>query len=149
MIALASDHIGVRLKKEITSLLEQMQIPWKDYGTYDETMVDYPVFAYKAAKAVADGECERGIVICGTGIGIGIAANKVQGIRCATCSDCYSAKMSRLHNDANMLAMGARVVGGELAKMIVQIFLETGYEGSRHQRRVDQIALLEQHKPIA
>ena len=112
MIALGSDHAGLPLKREIIALLERMGLEYKDYGTYTEDSCDYAVFAQRAAKAVASGECERGILCCGTGIGISIAANKVPGIRCAACSDCYSAKMTRKHNDANMLAMGARVVGG-------------------------------------
>ena len=143
MIALGSDHAGLPLKKEIIALLEEMNIEYKDYGTYTTDSCDYAVFAQRAANAVASGECERGILCCGTGIGISMAANKVKGIRCACCSDCYSAKMTRMHNDANMLAMGARVVGGELARMIVKIWLETEFAGGRHQRRVDQIMAIE------
>lgn len=143
MIALASDHAGLPLKREIIALLEQMGLGYRDYGTYTGESCDYAVFAQRAAKAVASGECERGILCCGTGIGISIAANKVKGIRCVACSDCFSAKMSRAHNDANMLAMGARVVGGELGRMIAEIWLGTGFEGGRHQRRVDQIAAIE------
>ena len=143
MIALASDHAGLPLKKEIIALLEEMGLPYHDYGTYTTDSCDYAQFAQRAAKAVAGGECERGIIICGTGIGISMAANKVKGIRCACCSDCYSAKMTRKHNDANMLAMGARVVGPDLGRMIAEIFLTTDFEGGRHQRRIDQITAIE------
>lgn len=143
MIALGSDHAGLPLKQEIMNLLESMNLEYKDYGTYTADSCDYAVFAQRAANAVAGGECERGIIICGTGIGISMAANKVKGIRCAHCSDCYSAKMTRLHNDANMLAMGARVVGVDLGRMIAEIFLTTGFEGGRHQRRIDQITAIE------
>jgi len=143
MIALGSDHAGLPLKKEIIALLEEMNLEYKDYGTYTTDSCDYAVFAQRAASAVSSGECERGILCCGTGIGISIAANKVEGIRCACCSDCYSAKMTRLHNDANMLAMGARVVGVDLGRMIAETFLTTGFEGGRHQRRVDQIMAIE------
>lgn len=143
MIALASDHAGLPLKREIITLLESMGLAYRDYGTYTGDSCDYAVFAQRAAKAVASGECERGILCCGTGIGISIAANKVKGIRCVACSDCFSAKMSRAHNDANMLAMGARVVGGELGKMIAETFLTSNFEGGRHQRRIDQITAIE------
>ena len=143
MIALGSDHAGLPLKKEIIALLEEMNIEYKDYGTYTTDSCDYTVFAQRAANAVASGECERGILCCGTGIGISMAANKVKGIRCACCSDCYSAKMTRKHNDANMIAMGARVVGVDLGRMIAEIFLTTGFEGGRHQRRIDQIMAIE------
>ena len=101
------------------------------------------MFAQRAAKAVVSGDCERGILCCGTGIGLSIAANKVKGIRCCACSDCYSAKMCRVHNDANMLALGARVVGAELGRMIAQTYLTTEFEGGRHQRRIDQITAIE------
>ena len=148
MIALGSDHAGLPLKQEIMGLLDEMGLAYHDYGTYTTDSCDYAVFAQRAAKAVASGECERGIICCGTGIGISIAANKVPGIRCAACSDCYSAKMTRKHNDANMLAMGARVVGGELGQMIAEIFLTTEFEGGRHQRRVDQLAAIERGETL-
>ena len=144
MIALASDHGGVALKEEIKALLSSRGLEVVDFGTNDEKSVDYPVYAQKAARAVASGKCERGIVICGTGIGMSLAANKVRGIRCALCGDCYSAKMSRAHNNANMLALGARVIGAELAKLIVETWLDTPFEGGRHQRRVDMVMALEQ-----
>lgn len=143
MIALACDHAAVGLKKEIMKLLDEMQLPYKDFGTYTEESCDYPVFGARAARAVADGECDRGIVICGTGIGISLAANKVKGIRCALCGDPLSAELTRRHNDANMLAMGARIIGSELAKCIVRTFLTTPFEGGRHQRRVDMLTRLE------
>ena len=133
MIALGSDHAGLPLKKEIIALLEEMHLPYHDYGTYTGDSCDYAVFAQRAAKAVVSGECERGILCCGTGIGISIAANK----------DCYSAEMSRVHNDANMLALGARVVGTELGRMIARSFLAGEFEGGRHQRRIDQITAIE------
>ena len=143
MIALGSDHAGLPLKKEIIALLEEMGLAYKDYGTYTTDSCDYAQFAQRAAKAVAAGECDRGILVCGTGIGISMAANKVRGIRCACCSDCYSAKMTRKHNDANMIAMGARVVGVDLGRMIAETFLMTEFEGGRHQRRIDQIMAIE------
>lgn len=143
MIALACDHAALGLKTEIMGLLDEMGLAYKDFGTYTEDSCAYPVFGARAAQAVASGECERGIVICGTGIGISIAANKVKGIRCALCSDPLSAALTRQHNDANMLAMGARIIGSELAKSIVRAFLTTPFEGGRHQSRVDMLARLE------
>ena len=143
MIALGSDHAGLPLKKEIIALLEEMHLPYHDYGTYTGDSCDYAVFAQRAAKAVVSGECERGILCCGTGIGISIAANKVKGIRCCACSDCYSAEMSRVHNDANMLALGAGITGPNLAKRIVETFLNTEFEGGRHARRVGLLDAIE------
>ena len=148
MIALGSDHAGLPLKQEIMGLLDEMGLAYHDYGTYTTDSCDYAVFAQRAAKAVASGECERGIICCGTGIGISIAANKVPGIRCACCSDCYSATMTRRHNDATMLAMGARVVGPDLGRMIARMFLTTDFEGGRHQRRIDQIAAIERGETL-
>ena len=143
MIAIGSDHGGYELRQEIMKHLSELGLEYKDFGTYTTDSCDYAVFAKRAANAVAGGECERGILCCGTGIGISMAANKVRGIRCACCSDCYSAKMTRMHNDANMLAMGARVVGVDLGRMIAEIFLTTEFEGGRHQRRIDQIMAIE------
>jgi len=137
VIALASDHVGLELKKVIIEFLKENEIGFVDYGTYDTQRCDYPVFALKAAKAVMAGECEKGILCCGTGVGISIAANKVKGIRCVVCSDCYSAMLSAQHNNTNMLAMGSRVVGSDLAKLIVKMWLSAGYEGGRHQKRID------------
>lgn len=140
MIALGSDHGGYGLKQEIIKHLEEMGIEYKDYGCYDENPCDYPVFGKKAARAVASGECEKGILICGTGIGISIAANKIKGVRAALCHDVFSAKATREHNDANMLAMGARVVGSGLALMIVDTFLNTEFSSAeRHQKRIDML----------
>jgi ribose 5-phosphate isomerase B len=143
MIALASDHTGIELKKEIMALLDERKLPYRDYGINSTGSSDYPKWGYIAASAVAKGECERGIIICGTGVGISLAANKVKGIRCVVCSDCYTAKLSREHNNSNMLALGARVVGSELAKMIAAIWLETPFAGGRHQKRIDMISQIE------
>ena len=145
MIALACDHTGVALKGEIARMLDEMGLAWKDFGNYDASNRDddYPVYGYRAAKAVASGECDRGILICGTGIGIGIAAGKVKGIRVCTCSDVYSAELSKRHNNSNILTMGARVVGSELAKMIARHWLTAEFEGGRHQRRVEMIQAIE------
>ncbi len=148
MIAIACDHTAVELKKEIEALLDEMNLPYRDFGTDSTASVDYPVFAERAARAVASGECEKGIVLCGTGLGVSLAANKVRGIRCALCGDCFTAEMSRQHNNANMLAMGARVIGPELAKRIARIFLTTDFAGGRHARRVDMIMALEEGKTL-
>lgn len=143
MIALASDHVGRELKIAIMEFLDELNLPYKDFGTYSTERVNYPEYALKAANAVAQGECTKGILFCGTGVGIGIAANKVKGIRCVVCSDCYSAKLSREHNDTNMLALGSRVVGTDLARLIVKNWLEGEFEGGRHQIRIDQIHNIE------
>jgi ribose 5-phosphate isomerase B len=142
-IAIACDHTAIELKRAIIGLLEEMGLEYRDFGTNDPERADYPVFGRLAAEAVAAGECDRGIIICGSGVGISITANKVKGIRCVVCSEPYSAVMSRKHNNANMLAFGARVVGVDLAKMIAQMWLETEFEGGRHQRRVNQIIATE------
>ena len=144
MLALGCDHGGYPLMKEVIKYLEDNKIEFKNFGTYSEASVDYPEYAKKVAHAVADGECEKGILICGTGIGISIAANKVKGIRCALCGDVFSAKATREHNDANILAMGARVTGPGLALEIVKAFLETPFSNDeRHIRRIKQIEDLE------
>jgi len=143
MIAIACDHAGIDLKPAVIAVLDELGIPYKDFGTYTRESVDYPVYGARAANAVAKGECDRGIIMCGTGVGIGMAASKVHGIRCVTCTDTYSAKMSRLHNDANMLSLGARVLGTELAKDIVRVWLMTEFEGERHARRVGMINRLD------
>lgn len=143
MIALASDHVGITLKKVIMALLEEKGLEYRDFGTYSTERTDYPIYGYAAARAVADGECDRGIICCGTGIGISLAANKVHGIRCVVCSEPYSAQLSRLHNNTNMLSLGSRVVGEELAKMIVSVWLDTPYEAGRHQRRVEMLEEIE------
>ena len=140
MIALGSDQAGYELKQVVMRHLEERGLSYKDYGSYIHDPVDYPVYGKKVAHAIVDGECDKGILICGTGIGISIAANKVPGIRAAVCSDCFSAEATRLHNDANILAFGARVVGPGLAEKIVDIFLDTEFSGvERHKRRVDMI----------
>ena len=143
MIVIANDHGGLILKQPIIEVLDELKLPYKDLGTNSQESTDYPLWGYDAAKLVSSGECDRGIIICGTGVGISLAANKVKGIRCVVCSDCYSAKLSRAHNDANMLALGGRVVGPGLAQMIVRIWLETPFEGERHSRRVQMIADIE------
>ena len=144
MIAIGSDHGGYALKQAIMKHLEKKGLEYKDYGTYTEDSCDYPIYGEAVARAVSAGECERGIVIYGTGIGISMAANKVKGVRAALCGDCYSAEFTRLHNDANILALGARVVGEGLALKIVDTFLETGFEGGRHARRVALISEIEE-----
>ena len=144
MIALASDHGGFALKEKVKALLQERGFAVEDFGTHSTESCDYPVTGAKAARAVASGQCERGIVICTTGIGISIAANKVRGIRCALCTDPVMAEMTRRHNDTNMLALGAGVTGELTALAIVETWLHTEYEGGRHQRRVDQIMALEQ-----
>ena len=144
MIALACDHTGIALKREMMKLLDSMGLEWKDFGNNVEASGDdYPVYGYRAAKAVADGECDRAILICGTGIGIGIAASKVKGTRVCTCSDVYSAELSKRHNNSNILTMGARVGGTDLAKMIAEHWLTATFEGGRHQRRIDMITAIE------
>lgn len=140
MIALGCDHGGYALMQEVIAYLKEQKIDYKNFGTDSEESCDYPVYAKKVAHAVAGGECEKGILICGTGIGVSITANKVKGIRAALCGDCFSAKATREHNDANILAMGARVVGVGLALEIVKVFLETPFSNEeRHMRRISQI----------
>lgn len=143
MIALGADHGGYELKEAIKKHLEENNIEYKDFGTNSTDSVDYAPIGAKTARAVANGECEKGILCCGTGIGISMAANKVKGIRAACCSDYFSAKYTRLHNDANILALGGRVVGVGLALELVDVFLNTEFEGGRHQRRIDQITAIE------
>ena len=142
-IALGSDHGGYALKCDIIQLLEKLGYEYKDFGCYSPESCDYPDFGAAAARAVASGECDRGIVICTTGIGISITANKIKGIRCAHCADPLEAEMTRRHNDANMMAIGAGFTGKNLAERMVEVFLTTEFEGGRHQRRVDKIMALE------
>ena len=142
-IAMGSDHGGFDLKEQIKAWLQENGHEVVDFGCHSKESCDYPDFGAAAARAVASGQCERGIVICTTGIGISISANKVKGIRCALCSEPWSAEMTRRHNDANMLAMGAGVVGPLLAQRIVEAFLSFAFEGGRHQRRVDKIMAVE------
>lgn len=142
MIAIGADHGGFALKQEIIDHLKSKNIDVKDYGTYSEDAVDYPDYGHAVAKAVLDGTCQQGIVICGTGIGISISANKIPGIRCALCHDCFSAEATKLHNDANMLALGARVIGPGHALKVVDTFLATPFSGDeRHARRISKIEL--------
>lgn len=143
-VAIGSDHGGFRLKQEIVQLLEEMNIEYEDVGCHDESSVDYPDFAIPVAEKVASGQVERGIVICGTGIGVSISANKVKGIRCALVHDVFSAKATRQHNDSNVLAMGERVIGPGLAREITKAWLEEQYEGGRHERRVNKITEYEE-----
>ena len=135
-IAIGCDHGGYLLKQDILIWLEENDYDFEDFGCYNTESVDYPVYAEKVARAVASGECEKGIVICTTGIGVSMAANKVKGMRCALCGDSYSAEMTRRHNDANVLAMGAGIIGPNMAKKITEVFLTTAFEGGRHARRV-------------
>ena len=138
-VVIASDHAAIEFRQELAEAVRELGHEVTDLGTNDPTKADYPYFGHKAAEAVAAGDFDRGIVVCGSGIGISIAANKTHGIRCVVCSEPYSAVLSRKHNDTNMLAMGARVIGIELAKMIATMWLETDFEGGRHQRRVNQL----------
>ncbi len=140
MIAIGSDHAGYNLKLIIMEYLQQNNLIYKDYGCYNEQSCDYPIYAKKVANAIINGECDKGILICGTGIGISIAANKMKGIRAALCHDCFSAQACRQHNDANILAMGARVIGSGLAIKIVEQFLNTEFSNEqKHINRINQI----------
>ena len=142
-IAAGADHAGYRLKEHLVGMVETLGHQVTNLGTQSEESVDYPDFAAKVASAVADGRADLGLLVCGTGIGVAIAANKVDGIRAATCNDLFTSQMSRAHNDANVLTLGARVVGEGLAEDIVRTFLETEYQAGRHQRRVEKIRALE------
>ena len=144
MIAVGSDHGGYELKEQIIKYLKDRHLEVKDFGTCDcTTSVDYPDYGLAVAEAVKNGECEKGIIVCGTGVGISIAANKVAGIRAALCTDCYTAKMSREHNNANILALGGRVVGLGLALEILEIWLNTEFAEGRHATRVNKICDIE------
>jgi len=142
-VALGSDHGGYTLKCDLMKLLDKMNVEYHDFGCYSTESCDYPIYGEKAARAVASGEYDRGIVICTTGIGISIAANKVKGIRCAHCADSLEAEMTRRHNDANMLAIGAGFTGKNLAERMVEVFLSTEFEGGRHARRVGELDAIE------
>jgi ribose 5-phosphate isomerase B len=142
MIAIGADHAGYALKEKIKELLTSLRIEFKDFGTTSTESTDYPDYAHSVAQAVSNGEAERGILFCGTGIGMAITANKHTGIRAANVESLESARLSREHNDANILALGARVTPPDLAKEIVKVFLATKFEGGRHQRRVDKIHTL-------
>lgn len=143
-VAIASDHGGFTLKSDIIKYFEEKGIEYKDFGSFSTDSVDYPDIAIPCAEAVSSGEFEKGIIICGTGIGVSIAANKVKGIRAALCHDVFSAKMSRMHNDANILTMGARVIGPGLAVTIVDEWLNSEFSAGRHKRRVDKIMKYEE-----
>ena len=147
-IAIGNDHAALELKNHIVDYLIREGHEVVNFGTYTPASTDYPIYGARVAHAVANGECERGVVICGTGIGISISANKVKGIRCALCSEPVSAKLTRQHNDANVLAMGARIIGPAMAEEIVHTFLTTEFEGGRHSRRVDLITKLENGQTI-
>lgn len=142
-IAIANDHVAVELKNHIKAHVESRGYEVVNFGTDSTERADYPVYAKKAADAVASGACDLGILICGTGVGISLAANKVKGIRAAVCSEPYTARLTRQHNNANIIAFGARVVGPALAEMIVDEFLDAAFEGGRHQNRVDMITAIE------
>ncbi|MGN0157758.1 MAG: ribose 5-phosphate isomerase B [Brotaphodocola sp.] len=144
-IAMGNDHAAVEMKQEIKAYLESKGYEVINFGTDTHDSCDYPEFGEKVGRAVASGEADYGITICGTGIGIGIAAGKVKGVRVCTCSEPYSARLSRMHNNTNVLSFGARVVGVEMAKMIVDEWLNNEYEGGRHQRRVDMLMDIENH----
>ena len=144
MISIACDHGAIALKNHLKAYLEGKGYQVKDFGTHTTDSCDYPDFAAPAARAVASGECEKGIVLCTTGIGVSMVANKVKGVRCALCHETHSAEMTRRHNDANVLAIGAGVTGVNLAERIVDVFLTTEFEGGRHQRRVDKVMAVEE-----
>ena len=146
MLALASDHGGFQLKQEVKKHLDARGIAYKDFGCYEESSCDYPDVALPACDAVVSGECDKALLFCGTGIGISMAANKVNGIRACACSDYFSAKYTRMHNDANALCLGGRVTGPGLACELVDIFLDTPFEGGRHQNRIDKIAAIEERE---
>ena len=138
-IALGCDHGGFELKQEIVALLNELKVEYTDFGTHSQDAVDYPDYAFKVAEGITTGEFDRGILICGTGIGISIAANKVKGIRCALVHDVFSAKATREHNDSNVLAMGGRVIGPSLARLIVETWLGAEFMGAHHSNRIDKI----------
>ncbi len=142
-IALAADHGGFSLKEEVRAHLDELGIPYKDFGSYNGESCDYPDMAVPACDAVVSGECDKALLFCGTGVGISMSANKVKGIRACCCSDAFSAEYTRRHNDANALCMGGRVVGPGLACQLVDLFLNTPFEGGRHQRRIDKLMDIE------
>ena len=144
-IAIGSDHVGMELKPLIIDYITELEHEVEDFGTYDTNRTDYPVYGKKVAEEVVSGNFDKGILICGTGVGISIAANKVKGIRAIVCSEPYSAMLSREHNDTNILAFGSRVIGSEVAKMIVKSWLETEFEGGRHAGRIEMISEIEKN----
>lgn len=142
-VTIGCDHAGVALKNEITPILKELAIDWEDVGTTTEESVDYPDFGEKVSGSVSNGTADKGILICGTGIGMSIVANKFPGVRAALCGDIYSAKMSRLHNDANLLVLPGRIIDSKAAAEIVKVWFTTPFEGGRHQRRLDKIKAIE------
>ena len=147
-IAIGNDHVGVELKQYLIKHLEGMGHEVVNFGCDSPESTDYPIYAERVARAVVSGECEKGILICGTGIGISISATKIHGVRCALCSEPVSARLSREHNDANIVAMGARTIGPVMAEEIVDVFLNTGFQAGRHQRRVDKIMALDRGESV-
>lgn len=148
-IGIGNDHVAIELKNTVKEHLEQQGYEVVDFGTNSPERFDYPISGFKVGKAVASGDVDLGVLICGTGVGISLAANKVHGIRACVCSDPYSAKLSREHNNTNIIAFGARVVGPELAKMIVDEWLGAAFQGGRHQRRIDMLAEIEETQNLA
>ncbi|CDQ38294.1 MULTISPECIES: ribose 5-phosphate isomerase B [Virgibacillus] len=143
-VIITADHAGMTIRNEVKDLLEEMEIEFEDVGCSCESSVDYPDYALPAAERIANGEFDRGIFICGTGIGMSIAANKVKGIRCALTHDVYSAKLTRQHNNSNVIALGERVIGPGLAREIAKVWLETEFDGGRHANRIDKIKTYEE-----
>ncbi len=139
MIAIASDHAGFEFKERARQLLDQLNLPYRDFGTFSPDPCDYPDFAYPAAKSVSTGECEKGIVICGSGIGASIVSNKVENVRAALCMTAEMAELSRRHNNANVLNLGGRLVPWDVAEEIIKVWLSTPFEGGRHERRIEKI----------
>ena len=147
-IAIGNDHGGVELKRHLVQYLEGKGFEVVNFGSDVTESTDYPIYAERVSKAVVSGECDKGILICGTGIGISISANKIHGVRCALCSEPVSAQLARQHNDANIVAMGARTIGPVMAEGIVDVFLNTEFQGGRHQRRVDKIMMLDRGESV-
>lgn len=147
-IAIGSDHGGVELKQHVLEYLRNKGVEVVNFGTDTTDSTDYPIYAERVSRAVVSGECDKGIVVCGTGIGISISANKIHGVRCALCSEPVSARLAREHNDANIVAMGARTIGPVMAEEIVDVFLNTAFEGGRHARRVEQIMALDRGETL-
>ncbi len=143
MLIIASDHVGFHLKQEIKDFISTLGYECEDYGCFSEERVHYPLYAYRVAKEVAKNNSKKGILFCGTGVGMAITANKVPGIRAVNCIDIYTAKMSREHNNANILAIGSRVISSELATLIIKTWLESAYEGGRHDQRLEMITAIE------
>lgn len=144
MLAIGSDHAAFEFKDEIKKYLDEKKIKYKDFGCFSTNRTDYPIYGEAVGRAVASGEYEKGLLFCGTGVGISLAANKIKGVRAVVCSDCYTAKLSREHNNTNILALGSRVVGLDLAKMIIDSWLGAEFEGGRHATRVDMLSRIEE-----